>query len=210
METPDIITVEGWSARFAKAFARLLDTEGGFVDDKADRGGATKYGISLRFLKAAGAFDDDGDLVADYDLDFDGDIDGRDIRLLTVGDARYLYLVHFWNALECDSFPEPIGEMLFDQGVNGGNAAARKLLQQGLNYNLSRTGHHLLTVDGKLGERTRKAIDKVLACPRLGMAALVEGYREAVRDRYRAIVRRDPSQRRFLRGWLRRADELGA
>jgi lysozyme family protein len=55
----------------------VLGTEGGFVDDKVDRGGTTKFGISLRFLAAEGAFDADGDGKADFDLDLDGDIDGR-------------------------------------------------------------------------------------------------------------------------------------
>ena len=203
------ITVEGWSERYSRAFDDLLQIEGGFVDDPVDRGGATKYGISLRFLKAAGQLDDDGDGFRDFDLDFDGDIDGRDIRLLTVGDARFLYLTHFWRALDCDSFPEPIGEVLFDQGVNGGNHAARKLLQRALNICLARTGYGMIDVDGRLGEQTRAALLRVLSNPRLGMEALIEAFREAVRDRYRAIVRRNPSQRRFLRGWLARTELLG-
>lgn len=208
-QTTPAITVTGWSERYARAFEDLLGIEGGFVDDPVDRGGATKYGISLRFLKTAGDLDDDGDGFRDFDLDFDGDIDGRDVRKLTVGDARFLYLKHFWQALDCESWPEPIGEMLFDQGVNGGNHAARKLLQRAINMCLARTGHAMIDVDGRLGQHTRAALDKVLACPRLGMGALVEAFREAVRDRYRAIVRRDPRQRRFLRGWLARTEKLG-
>lgn len=207
---PDIITVEGYSQRFADAFNELLGIEGGFVDDPVDRGGATKYGISLRFLKSEGAFDDDGDMIADFDLDFDGDIDGQDIRRLTVGDARYLYLRCFWNRLDCESLPKPIGEMLFDQGVNGGNFAARKLLQQALNICLSETRFHLLTVDGAIGQRTRDAVQLVLGHKRLGTARLVEAFREVVRDRYREIVRRNPSQKKYLRGWLARAERLGA
>ena len=207
---PDIITVEGYSQRFADAFNELLGIEGGFVDDPVDRGGATKYGISLRFLKSEGTFDDDGDLIADFDLDFDGDIDGQDIRKLTVGDARYLYLRCFWRRLDCESFPQPIGEMLFDQGVNGGNFAARKMLQQALNIYLSETRFHLLTVDGVIGQRTRDAVQLVLGHKRLGTARLVEAFREVVRDRYREIVRRNPSQKKYLRGWLARAERLGA
>lgn len=206
---PSEIVVEGWTERYASAFEDLLGIEGGFVDDPVDRGGATKYGISLRFLKAAGELDGDGDGYRDFDLDFDGDIDGRDVRQLTVGDARYLYLKHFWQALDCESWPAPIGEMLFDQGVNGGNHAARKLMQRAINACLARTGHAMIDVDGSLGQRTYAALDKVLKCPRLGMNALVEAFREAVRDRYRAIVRRHPGQRRFLRGWLARAEQLG-
>lgn len=204
----DDIRVTG-SKRYLAAFDELLGIEGGFVDDPVDRGGATKYGISLRFLKAEGLIDLDRDGIADYDLDFDGDIDGRDIRELTVEHAFALYHRCFWTALDCESFPQPIGEMLFDQGVNGGNFAAKKLLQQAINYCQSRSGYHLVTVDGKLGLETRRALDRILASKRQGMPALVEAFREAVRDRYRAIVRRDPSQQRFLRGWLARAERLG-
>ncbi len=207
-QTTDIV-VEGWSERYARAFEELLGIEGGFVDDPVDRGGATKYGISLRFLKAAGDLDDDGDGFRDFDLDFDGDIDGRDVRQLTGGDARFLYRRHFWQALECESWPAPIGEMLFDQGVNGGNLAAKKLLQRALNMCLARTGYNMIEVDGRPGPQTRAALDRVLANQRLGMKALVEAFREAVRDRYRAIVARNPSQRRFLRGWLARTEMLG-
>ena len=47
------IIVEGWSPRFASAVDALLGIEGGFVDDPVDRGGATKYGWSLRTLIGA-------------------------------------------------------------------------------------------------------------------------------------------------------------
>lgn len=203
------IVVRGYSERFVRAFRELLGIEGGYVNDPVDRGGATKYGISLRFLVDAGAFDDDGDGFDDFDLDMDGDIDGRDISRLTVGDAMFLYRDHFWLALDCDSFPEPIGEILFDQGVNGGNHASRKLLQHAINSCLRQTGLKLITVDGRIGNQTRNAMQIILTHRKLGMVVLVEAYREAVRARYRAIVRNDPRQKRFLRGWLSRAEALG-
>jgi hypothetical protein len=78
--SPDDILVQGYTTRYAAAAKKLLLIEGGFVDDPTDRGGTTKYGISLRFLAAAGAFDSDGDGIADFDLDMDGDIDGADVR----------------------------------------------------------------------------------------------------------------------------------
>ena len=165
-KTPtDPITVTAFSERFEHAFAELLGIEGGFVDDPVDRGGATKYGISLRFLKAEGAIDEDLDGYADFDLDMDGDIDGADIRKLTVGDAKSLYKRSFWQVLECESFPRPIGEMLFDQGVNGGNHAAKKLLQQAINAVL-RAGQYRsipLKVDGQIGEKARRAFDSMWA-----------------------------------------------
>ncbi|MBL4640630.1 MAG: hypothetical protein JKX86_02340 [Verrucomicrobiales bacterium] len=208
-KTPtDPITVTAFSERFEHAFAELLGIEGGFVDDPVDRGGATKYGISLRFLKAEGAIDEDLDGYADFDLDMDGDIDGADIRKLTVGDAKSLYKRSFWQVLDCESFPRPIGEMLFDQGVNGGNHAAKKMLQQAINAVL-RAGQYRtipLKVDGQIGEKTRSAFDSMWA---LHPGQLAIEYREAVKDRYVAIVRRNPSQAKFLKGWLNRAERLG-
>ena len=203
-DTPADIVVTAWTPRFAAAYSRIERIEGGFVNDPVDRGGATKYGISLRFLVREGAFDLDQDGVKDFDLDMDGDIDVADIRALTPIDARYLYRRCFWAPLDCESFAPPLGEALFDQGVNGGLVAARKLLQQAIN----RVGGALLVVDGGIGPKTLAALDVQLA--RAGMGAMISAYRAVAADRYRAIVAASPSQARFLKGWLRRASELGA
>lgn len=206
------ILVTAYSPRYAAAVRELLDIEGGFVDDPVDRGGTTKYGISLRFLVAEGQLDRDGDGRADFDLDMDGDIDGRDVRKLTLGDAIYLYLECFWKKLDADRLPRPLGEMMFDQAVNGGLGSARKLLQRAINACLAKMVVPRvppLLVDGQIGEKSEIALNHVLQYAALGMPALVEAFREAVRARYRAIVAANPSQQRFLRGWLARAERLG-
>lgn len=216
MDRTDPIIVQGFTPRYAAAFRELLGIEGGHVNDKYDMGGETRFGISLRFLKAAGAIDLDGDGFADFDLDFDGDIDGADIRKLTVGDARYLFHRDFWLPVQCDSFPRPIGEMLFDQAVNGGAVAAKKMLQRALNNcivagALVTEGWRMgaLKIDGQLGPATRAALDAVLKSPAQGMPKLVGEYRTEVKARYLAIVGAHPKQQRFLKGWLARADRLG-
>ncbi|MEZ5709703.1 MAG: glycosyl hydrolase 108 family protein [Blastomonas sp.] len=210
LENP--IVVSAYSSRYLKAVRHVLGIEGGFVDDRADRGGATKYGISLRFLVSEGRIDLDGDGHADFDLDMDGDIDGNDIRRLTKGDAIWLYHRCFWLRLECEDFPPPLGEMMLDQGINGGLSAARRLLQQAINRCIDHDQTTLrapVAEDGRIGPETRAALDWVIKRPVLGMPALVVAYREAAKDRYRAIARARPSQYRFLRGWLARADRLG-
>lgn len=210
-EKSDII-VQGWSDRYAAASTRLLKVEGGdrFVDDPVDRGGATKFGISLRFLVAEGKIDLDGDGFADFDLDMDGDIDGQDVRKLTRGDAKFLYHRCFWKRLDADSFLRPVGEMLFDQGANGGLTAARKMLQTAINACIAKYRLDIapLTIDGVLGEKTRAAMDAVIALPAASTTAIVIAYKDAVKARYRAIVAANPSQKRFLAGWLNRANEL--
>lgn len=197
------IVVRAFSTRFHRAFAKLLKEEGGFVDHPHDRGGATNHGISLRFLKVEGKLDLDEDGIADFDLDMDGDIDGRDIRELTIGDAKYLYHRCFWRVLDCDILPMPIGEMVFDQAVNGGAVAAVKTLQRAINY----PGMPAIAVDGVIGQQTYARIDALVK--QVGMVWIVQSYRDAVKHRYRGIVKRSPSQAVFLDGWINRANRLG-
>jgi lysozyme family protein len=189
------------SPRFDLAVARLLKTEGGFVNHPKDPGGATNFGISLRFLLIEGRIDANHDRFADFDLDMDGDIDVADIRKLTHKDAEVLYRRCFWDRLGCEGFARPLGEMLFDQAVNGGIGAAVKILQRAINFASG--------VDGAMGAQTRAAVQRVLAFPAKGMPALVVAYREMAKARYRSLVKGDPILRVFLKGWLARADQLG-
>lgn len=209
-ENSDIV-VTGWSPRYRRAVAKLLTIEGGYVNDPADRGGATKYGISLRFLKAEGAFDLDEDGLKDFDLDFDGDIDGADIRALSLDDAKVLYHRCFWKSLNCDNLAQPLGEVMFDQGVNGGKHAARKMLQQAINRCMARyaSAPAKVAVDGVIGIRTMQAMNWCIHWAAIGTSGLIASYRDVVIFRYKEIVARDPSQKRFLKGWLARAAKLG-
>lgn len=201
--------------RFARALAKLLRTEGGFVNDPADRGGATNYGISLRFALAEARLDPAARVL--YDLDMDGDIDVDDIRALTREQAGAIYYRSFWQRLRCADLPAPIGEMVFDQAVNGGAVAAVKLLQRAINDCLRTSAGivagasrpDLLVADGAVGPRTMAALNWCLARPSIGMVAVVTAYRVAAANRYRQIALENPSQAKFLKGWLRRAADLG-
>lgn len=205
-QTPPIVSrPAGWTdaheLRWQQLLRRILIVEGGFVDDLADRGGTTKYGISLRFLKAVGAVDANRDGFADLDLNFDTVIDGLDIRELTPGQAGDLFLNHFYLGPGFWVIPRPYDAALFDQAVNGGTTAAVKILQRALNH----LGPPALKVDGALGNLTQA---KLVEQMRQGKPVLT-AFREEAANRYRAIVAADASQKRFLKGWLNRAAELG-
>lgn len=188
-------------ARWQAVFARLMRTEGGYVDAADDHGGPTKYGVSLRFLAGEGKLNPA--LRAAYDVDHDGDLDRLDIRALTVAGAEALYRTCFWHRPGFDALPQPFDAALFDQGVNGSCRVAVKLLQRALN----RFSRRALDADGSLGPMTLATLRSVLGGPD-GPALLPELRMQAAR-RYTAIVADDPSQRRFIAGWLNRAEELG-
>lgn len=91
---------------FDDAFERVIGHEGGLVDDPADPGGLTKYGISQRAYP------------------------GVDIKALTLDDAKRLYKRDYWDRALADQYAGAIGFQLFDAAVNSGVTAACKLLQR--------------------------------------------------------------------------------
>lgn len=91
---------------FDAAFTLLIDREGGYINDRRDPGGETKYGISR----------------ARYP--------GEDIAGLTLARAKAIYARDYWGPAGCDAAPEPAKFQLFDMAVNSGVRAAIKTLQR--------------------------------------------------------------------------------
>jgi lysozyme family protein len=96
---------------FKKAVQQILKWEAGYVNDPADPGGETKYGISKRAYPAL------------------------NIREITQDAAEKIYESDYWLKCKCDKMPYPVALLVFDTAVNMGTCAAVKLLQQALNIN---------------------------------------------------------------------------
>lgn len=170
---------------FEKAQDFVARWEGGYVDNSADPGGATNFGISLRFLKAQGL-----DLG---DIDGDGDIDADDIRKLTAKDAVAIMRREFWDALGLDNLGKPLcARVIYDTAVNMGPSYARRMLQKALG----------VPADGKWGPITRSAIR---ICNDKHTAVSMCHIRRA---RYHELVQKNAALGTFLKGWLRRVDSL--
>lgn len=203
---PRYVRPPGWTerneARWRAVLARVLEIEGGHSDDPVDRGGETHHGISLRFLKAAGRLDANRDGFADLDLNFDTVLDGHDIRALTPEIAGEVYLRHFYVEPGFWTLPQPFDGAMFDQAVNGGTTAAIRLLQRAING-----VSPVVIVDGVLGPATRTAL--INAVNSASSYQVLMRLRFQAQRRYEQIVAADPTQRRFLKGWQRRARELG-
>lgn len=116
---------------FDKAYAKLLKHEGGYVNDPADPGGETRYGISKRSYP---------------------DID---IKSLTIAQAREIYRRDFWEKPGFSQIQDPeLAGKVFDLGVNIGTARAAKFLQGAANIFEAK-----LKVDGIIGPMSLRWIN---------------------------------------------------
>ena len=107
----------------------ILQVEGGYVNNPADPGGETKYGISKRRDP------------------------GINIKNLTVEDAKAIYKKDYWEHFHCNLLPFPINMILLDATINSGLQGVRTL-QQAVNL-LSKDK---IAVDGIIGPITVKTV----------------------------------------------------
>jgi len=118
--------------RFLRAVEFVLAHEGGYVNDPADPGGETKWGISRRSYPEL------------------------DIANLTREDAIAIYYRDFYVKYGYDRLrDEAVATKVFDMAVNMGPATAHRLLQEALVF----LGYDI-AVDGILGPQTIGATNR--------------------------------------------------
>ncbi len=176
----------GYSENYEKFFVSLLKREGkAFTYALYDRGGATKFGITQ------GTFTDVCNRKTIYvcDKDGDGKITSNDIRLLTPNDAKEFYYNEFWGYWKAEQINDyGVADILVDYLVNSG--AGRNL------SNIKRIQRILgVTPDGIIGPGTLRAINSYP--PR----ELVSKIKQARLSHITAIIKNDPTQQKWERGW---------
>ena len=114
---------------FDEIIEQVIKHEGGLVDDMADAGGLTNYGISQRAYP------------------------NENIRGLTVERAKELYKRDYWDRFKCNQLPDRIRHIYFDMCVNMGGGRATKILQEACNSKNS----NKIDIDGGIGKNTIKA-----------------------------------------------------
>lgn len=155
-------------ADFYKEINKVLQREGGYVNDPHDKGGETNFGISKRAFPNV------------------------DIKNLTADDARAIYKEHYWDRVKGDEIESQIvaGEV-FDMAVNAGVRTSSKMTQAIIGT----------LADGIIGSKTLEALNGV------DDEKFVLAFKLARVARYTNIANKNPTQRKFLRGWINRVME---
>jgi lysozyme family protein len=115
---------------FNQAVQKTLIHEGGYVNNPADKGGPTKYGITQ------------------------ADMPNLNIATINQSQAESYYLEHYWKPLYSQITDQSIAEKLFDMGVLFGVGTAVKLLQITVAKTIS------IVSDGNFGPNTLAAVNQ--------------------------------------------------
>ncbi|MCP4209810.1 MAG: hypothetical protein GY767_22605 [Shimia sp.] len=157
-----------------------LRHEGGYVNDPADVGGETNYGVTVATARSAG---------------YTGDM-----RHLTRERAIEIYSDLYWDKVRGDELPPALAPLVFDMAVNMGVHRASAMLQRVLR---ALSVDATLSVDGVIGPLTIKAVGDYLEW-RDDVDTLYRALDGLRVSHYVRLTETRPVNRRFVYGWLQR------
>jgi lysozyme family protein len=165
----------------------VIDREGGYVDNPADKGGPTCFGITEAVARANG---------------YTGAM-----RQLPRSDVVAIYRQLYWSRPHLDEVAKRsagLAAELFDTGVNMGPAVAVTFLQRALTpLNRNAKDYPDLTPDGRVGPSTLGALDGFLKIRGAsGETVLLRALEALQGERYLRLAERRPANEAFLYGWL--------
>lgn len=119
--------------------------------------------------------------------------DKEDIKVLTPEIISSIYKKYYWDPLHLDLInSDAVATAMFDQGVNRSPGTIAREIQLIVG----------VKPDGLIGHATITAINDH------DEKDLVNNISQAAAYEYKRIVLNNPSQDKFLKGWLRRAEEI--
>lgn len=172
----------------------LIEREGGYVNNPKDKGGPTRYGITLAVARANGY---KGEMIE-----------------FPISMAQLIYKKQYWLDPRFDKVflqSPAIAEELLDTGVNCGISFAKPLLQRALNLmnNQGQAGFVDLDDDGVYGKMTLDALAIYLKKRgTVGEKTLLKVLNILQGGRYIEITERNPAQKEFFYGWITNRIEL--
>jgi len=121
------------NTNFTNCLARVLVSEGGFVNNPKDPGGMTNLGCTK----------------STWEEYLGHPVSEADMRNLTPDDVAPLYKRKYWDRVSGDDLPSGLDYSVFDAAINSGPGRAAKWLQEIVDVD----------VDGAIGPGTLAAID---------------------------------------------------
>ena len=170
-------------ANIDKLIPHILKWEGGskYTNDPLDRGGATKYGISLNTLQSI-----------HYDINHDGKVNVEDVKSLQLDDFKHILKSQYWDRWKADDIAnQSVANLLVDWTWGSG--------KHGIIIPQRCLG---VTPDGIVGMKTINALNAS------NQRIIYNKVWEARRQFYYNIVKSNPSQKKWLKGWLNRLNDL--
>lgn len=172
---------------FWKAFKKLHNIEGGFVDDPDDAGGATRFGVTEAVAR---------------DWGYEGPMSEFPKKL-----AVSIYRHDYWDVADLDQVAEQDWKLayeIFEAGVNCGVGSVGEWVQRCINI-LNKEGklYENITVDGVIGPNTIHKI-KILSQVRNGIPTLTTLVNVFQGMRYVSLCENNEAQEKFIYGWAKR------
>lgn len=166
----------------------IIQREGGYVNDVADSGGETMYGITVAVAR---------------ENNYTGPMDQLSRAL-----AFDIYAGRYWDALNLDrveQLAKPIAEEMADTAVNLGVVKAGTYLQRSLNVlNNEQNYYRDIVVDGNIGGRTLEALGHYVAKRGdEGVAVLHRMLNSLQGAFYVELSERRSKDEKFIYGWFK-------
>lgn len=167
--------------RYEECLEYILLKEGGYSNHPSDRGGATNKGVTQRTYNA---------YLTKHQLPL------RSVEEIDSHEVSIIYQEEYWDKCRCSDIPFPLDLAVFDSAVQHGTTRASKWLQNCVGT----------SADGVVGDKTIYAVhDKVI---NKRLEDVLDNYINGRIAFYAQIIKNDPTQEKFAKGWKNRTDSL--
>lgn len=187
-------------ADYEEALKKILIIEGKYSNDPIDNGGETYKGIARKFHPHWLGW-----RIIDNAKKLESFPGGLDKNKTLQNHVKALYKKQYWDAINGDKMPnQHIAEEVLDAGVNIGIRRSARFLQESINLlNRNQASQEDLIIDGVIGNQSINALKKTLKLDKSNQYVLIllnifQGMR------YINILRANPSQEKYTRGWIKR------
>lgn len=102
------------ASNYDKSLGYVLQSEGGYVNNPKDPGGATNEGVTQHIYDA-------------YRIS--KKVTKRPVSQIAPVEVNLIYRLQYWNKIHGDDLPTGLDYAVFDEGVNSGPVTAVKALQ---------------------------------------------------------------------------------